>query len=228
LSNYWRHRRRKKLVSDIENLHHNLHYYLKQNSERDLPRGSVRNSVLKNSLVTPSKRQGNLFQLLFFSHTNEIRTRLEQCLTYEKIDRSNFFLCIKLYLGMEEWFHAKNPKTKVCASDILIGKPLQLIKDVFPRTDNDGEELGQGWSLPKFHTTAKFREYLISFGSAINFYGGVGECNHKKFVESTGFNTQKRIKNFTSQVATRYYEAMTFGIASKCLENKRRDGYMDD
>ncbi len=37
----------KKLVSNIENLHHNLHYDLKQNSERDLPQGSVRNSVLK-------------------------------------------------------------------------------------------------------------------------------------------------------------------------------------
>ncbi len=48
----------------------------------------------------------------------------------------------------------------------------------------------------------------------------------KKIVKSTGFNTQKRIKNFTSQVATRYYEAMTFEISSKCLENKRRDGYM--
>ncbi len=33
----------KKLVSDIENLHHNLHYSLKQNSERDLPQGSARN-----------------------------------------------------------------------------------------------------------------------------------------------------------------------------------------
>jgi hypothetical protein len=47
---------RKKLVGDIENLHHNLHYDLKQNSERDLPCGSVRNSVLKNSLVTARKR----------------------------------------------------------------------------------------------------------------------------------------------------------------------------
>jgi hypothetical protein len=52
--------------------------------------------------------------------------------------------------------------------------------------------------------------------------------HHKKFVKFTGFNTQKRIKNVTSQVATRYYEAMTFKIAKKCLENKRRDGYMYD
>jgi hypothetical protein len=56
---------------------------------------------------------------------------------------------------------------------------------------------------------------MISFGSAINYYRSVGECNHKKFVKSTGFTTQKRTKNFTSQVATRYYEAMTFEIARK-------------
>jgi hypothetical protein len=69
---------------------------------------------------------------------------------------------------------------------------------------------------------------MTRFGIAINFYGGVGECNHKKFVKATGFNTQKRIQNFTSQVATRYYKAMTFEIANKCLENSRRDGYIDD
>jgi len=32
-------------------------------------------------------------------------------------------------------------------------------------------------------------------------------------VKLTGFNTQKRIQSFTSQVATRYYEGMTFEIA---------------
>jgi hypothetical protein len=128
---------------------------------------------------------------------------------------------------MEEWFHAKNPKAEVHASIVLIGKTLQLIKYVFPRTDIDGEEVGQGWSLPKFHATTKFREYMVSFGSAINFFGGVGECNHKIFVKSAGFNTQKRIKNFTSQVATRYYEAMTFEVANKCLEKRRRNSYID-
>ena len=152
---------------------------------------------------------------------------MDQCLISEKINPADFYLCIKLYLGTEEWFHAKNPKREVRASNVLIGKTLQLIKDVFPRTDIDGEEVGQGWSLPKFHATTKFREYMISFGSAINFFGGVGECNHKKFVKSTGFNTQKRIENFTSQVATRYYEAMTFEVANKCLEKRRRNGYIN-
>jgi hypothetical protein len=56
------------------------------------------------------------------------------------------------------------------------------------------------------------------FGSAINFYGGIGECNHKTFVKDTGFNTQKRIRTFALQVAQRYYKRMTFRIAKKCFD----------
>ncbi len=56
------------------------------------------------------------------------------------------------------------------------------------------------------------------FGSAINFYGGIGECNHKKIAKDTGFNTQKRIRTFTLQVAMRYYEGMTLQITKKCLD----------
>jgi hypothetical protein len=39
---------------------------------------------------------------------------------------------------MEEWFHAKKSKTEVRASDILIGKTLQLVKDVFLLVSNVG------------------------------------------------------------------------------------------
>jgi hypothetical protein len=56
------------------------------------------------------------------------------------------------------------------------------------------------------------------FGGAINFYGGIGKCNHKKFVKDTGFKTQKRIRTFTLQVATRYYEGMILRIAKNCFD----------
>ena len=125
---------------------------------------------------------------------------------------------------MEEWLHDHNLKSEVRASRILIAETLQLIKDVFPRVNTDGALMGQGWSLPKFHATTKFQDYMMRFGSAINFYGGVGECNHKQFVKSTGFNTQKRIQSFTSQVATRYYEAMTFEIAHTHSQHRLSNG----
>ena len=198
---------------------------MKRNSERDLPRGSVRNSVLKNSLVTASERRGNLFRFLCLAHTDQIKARLEQCFSIENIRIADFFLCLKLYLGMEDWFHTSNPKTEVRSSKILIAQTLQLIKDVFLRTDTNGEEVGQGWAIPKFHGTTKFTDYIMLFGSAINFFGGVGECNHKTFVKATGHNTQKRIDSFTSQVATRYYEAMTIGIAKNSFDERRNGEY---
>jgi hypothetical protein len=37
-------------------------------------------------------------------------------------------------------------------------------------------------------------------------------------VKETGCNTQKRIRIFTSQVAQRYYEAMTLDIARKAMD----------
>jgi hypothetical protein len=62
------------------------------------------------------------------------------------------------------------------------------------------------------------------FGSAINFYGGVGKCHCKKFVKDTVFNTQKRIRTFTLQVAQRYYEGMTLEIAKKYLDIRMDNG----
>ncbi len=73
--------------------------------------------------------------------------------------------------------------------------------------------------MSKFHGVTKFVLYIKLFGNAINFYNGIGECNHKKFVKETGCNTQKRIQTFTSQILQRYYEVMTLDIARKAMDN---------
>jgi hypothetical protein len=86
---------------------------------------------------------------------------------------------------------------------------------VFPRWDKDGNKKGQGWAVSKFHGVTKFVNYMKLFGNAINFYGGIGECNHKTFVKRTGANTQKRISTFTSQVAQRYYKTLILHISKK-------------
>ncbi|KAL7524229.1 hypothetical protein ACHAXR_000481, partial [Thalassiosira sp. AJA248-18] len=62
--------------------------------------------------------------------------------------------------------------------------------------------------------------YMCLFGSAINFFGGPGECNHKKFVKATGNNTQKRVDSFASQVAQRLYENMLLELAKEATEKK--------
>ncbi len=72
--------------------------------------------------------------------------------------------------------------------------------------------------MSKFHGVTKFVLYIKLFDNTINFYGGIGECNHKKFVKETGCNTWKRIWTFTSQVAERYNEGMTLDIARKTMD----------
>jgi hypothetical protein len=70
------------------------------------------------------------------------------------------------------------------------------------------------------HPVTKFVDYIIDFGCAINFFGGIGECKHKTFVKDTGCNTQKRINPFTLQVASQYYESMILEVASKHRKNR--------
>ncbi len=72
--------------------------------------------------------------------------------------------------------------------------------------------------MSKFYDVTKFVLYIKLYGNAINFYGGIGECNHKKFVKETGCNTEKRIRTFTFQVAQRYYEEMTLDISRKAMD----------
>ncbi len=97
----------------------------------------------------------------------------------------DFIKCIKLYLSFEEWIQSTNPKVEVESSRTVISQLVKLIQNSFPRTDNDGSEIGQGWKFPKMHILTKFVDYMILFGSAINFFGGIGKCNHKKFVKDT-------------------------------------------
>jgi hypothetical protein len=130
---------------------------------------------------------------------------------------------------MEEWFHKNNPKQKVNAANALVTETLELIQKVFPQWDKDGNKEGRGWAVSKFHGISKFVLYMNLFGSANNFHGGIGECNHKTFMKDTGFNTQKRIKMFTLQVAQRYYKGMTFCIAKKFLDARmQNDNNLDE
>jgi hypothetical protein len=62
----------KKLLTKIENLHCTLHIDLKRNSERDFPRGSARNSALKNTIVSTTEHHGNMFLLLCLCHTDAV------------------------------------------------------------------------------------------------------------------------------------------------------------
>jgi hypothetical protein len=110
---------------------------------------------------------------------------------------------------MEEWFHQSNPKDEVNAACPLIAYTIKLMQVVFPR------KAGCVWNIPKSHGLTKFKLYMKLFGSASNFFGGVGESNHKKLSKTQAITHRREL--ITSQIATRYYERMVHEIAEEAL-----------
>jgi hypothetical protein len=78
-------------------------------------------------------------------------------------------------------FHDTNDKDESRGARLEIAKVLHWLQTFFPRPDNTN-----GYNIPKMHGMTKFVEYMILYWSAINFYGGPGEANHKIFVKAAG------------------------------------------
>jgi hypothetical protein len=53
---------------------------------------------------------------------------------------------LKLYLGMEGWFHDSNNKNEVINARPQIAKVLELVQHFLPRNTNTN-----GYNLPKMH-----------------------------------------------------------------------------
>ena len=186
-----------KLRDEIDKMHIRVLLDMKRQSDRDFPRGSMRNGIIDDTKCQSEERKGNLFLLLCIASTNLGSEKLQTALRYDDDTWKKWLKFVKLYLSMEEWFHDSNPKEEVDQSRPLIGKVLRLLQELFPR---DG--IGNGYNLPKMHGMTKFQFYMKRYGSAMNFYGGTGESARKVFV--AGQKTQRRVSEFASQVATQY------------------------
>ena len=94
-------------------------------------------------------------------------------------------------------------KAEVDGACGVVSEVILKIQFYFPRTTDS-----QGYNIPKMHALAKMIDYIVLFGSAMNFYGGPGEASHKSFVKAPGLKTQRRVSEFASQVAEQYYNMM--------------------
>ena len=198
---------------EIDKLHVRIYMMIKRQSERDFPRGAMRNGIIDGTKCQASERKGNLFLLLCIAHTDEGSVKLQKALGYPSPSRWKQLLeCLKLYLSMEEWFHDCNRKEEVHNSRDMIAKVLSMVQDLFPR-----EEGTNGWNIPKMHAMSKFMVYMIRYGSAMNFFGGPGEAAHKFFVKAPGLKTQRRAKEFARQTAEQYYHVMVSQYALRAI-----------
>jgi hypothetical protein len=86
---------------------------IQRQSERDFPRGSMRNGLIDGTKIQLSKRKGNLFQFLCIAHKTKAKTILKNSLQLSDVEWRKFIHFLKSYLAMEEWFHDSNDKDEV-------------------------------------------------------------------------------------------------------------------
>lgn len=187
---------------DLDKQHSRAQASLNRQSERDLPRGATRNGIVDGTKCQASERRGNFFSLACIAHTADGRL-LKECLDMSLEEWKTFLWFMKQYLALEDWFHCANDKAEVILARRKIGKILKRMQTLFPRGEGTN-----GYNIPKMHGMAKMVDYICLFGSGINFFGGPGESSHKQFVKSPGLKTQRRVKEFASQVAKQHYHVM--------------------
>jgi hypothetical protein len=159
---------------------------LKQ-SERDIPRMSLRNGVTDGTKMTASECVGNMFILLCAIHTKDGRGIFRGGLKAYRISLTAFTDCMKLQLSFEKWVDDSNSIIDVCGASDLLSKLIISIKKCFPKFD------GNGWNIPKMHLLAKMLHYMQQFGSADNFSGQIGERALKSMVKDHAQQTQRRV-----------------------------------
>ena len=206
------------LRDEIDKMHFRISHDVKRQSERDLPRGSMRNGIIDDTKCQSEERQGNFFMLLCIATTTTGDEKLKLALGYNDRSWVKWLRFVKLYLSMCSWLHDCNLKEEVKNATPLIAKVLKLLKELFPR---DGS--GNGWNIPKFHAATKFVDYISRYGSAKNFFGGTGESAHKLFVKAPGQKTQRRPREFAPQVAEQHYNMLVTTMALRSVNTEMND-----
>ncbi len=173
---------------------------IQRQSERDFPRGCTRNGLIDGTKCQSSERKGKLFRLLIVAYRGRAKEALQSGLRLNDDQWKKFIQFIKMYLGMEEWFHDTIDKQQVIDAQVTIASVLSNLKKFFPRNEVNTNM----YRLPKMHGMTKMQTYIKLYGSGINFYGGPGEAAPKTFVKSAGQKTQRRLSEFAQQTANQY------------------------
>jgi hypothetical protein len=85
---------------------------------------------------------------------------MTRSLLYPEPKWKQFIEFLKLYLGMEEWFHDANNKDEVRQARDQIANVLCMLQQLFPRPTKTN-----GYNIPKMHGMTKMQDYMILFGS---------------------------------------------------------------
>ncbi len=130
----------------IDQLHIEMSNFIKRQSARNFPIGSMRNELIDGTKCQSSDRKGNLFCLLCICHTTKGQTVMQNSLQCSDVKWKELLKCMKNYLAMEEWFHDNNGKDEVRSARNNIPLVLRSVQRFFPRSGKTN-----GYNIPKMH-----------------------------------------------------------------------------
>jgi len=148
-----------KLRDEIDKMHVRMLLDVKRQSDRDFPRGSMRNGIIDDTKCQAEERKCNLFLLLCIGSTSLGCEKLKTALQYEDRMWKKWLEFIKLYLSMEQWFHDSNPKEEV-------KNARQLINTQGPVSQRRDRKRIQH---SKISCMTKMVFYIQRYGSALTF-----------------------------------------------------------
>jgi hypothetical protein len=158
----------RKDIDLIDRQHILISNLIKRPSERDFPRGSMRNDHIDEKKCQSSEQKEILFQLLCIAHTTNGSHVMKRSFKYSDAKWKQYIKFLKQYLCMKDWFCDSNNKVEVINAQPQIAKVLQSLQHFFPRNTNTN-----GYNFPKMHGITKMQEYMRLFGSGIRVTEGV-------------------------------------------------------
>jgi hypothetical protein len=96
----------------------------------------MRNGLIDGTKCQSSERKGNLFILMCIAHTSKGKLVMQRSIDMTDDTWRKLKVFLKLFIGMEEWFHDSNDKAEVIGARPEIAKVLHSLKTFFPRLDN--------------------------------------------------------------------------------------------
>ncbi len=93
----------------------------------------MRNGLIDGTKCQSSEWKRNLFQLLCIAHTTNGSCVMKRSLSLSDTKRKQYIEFLRLYLGMEDWFHDSNNKKGVINAQPQIAKVLWSLQHFFPQ-----------------------------------------------------------------------------------------------
>lgn len=204
-----------------------IHSALERQSERDFPRRSVRFSPLDGTKITAKESVGNSVPFIICFFTRDGRLLLGRVFDKWNSDHPgpigpSIKGCAEAWIDLicyEKWIKEENPAGEVIASGTRISQVLTKVSQRFPRRDGTDQ-----WNLPKAHGALKMGDTQIpKHGNGAGCDSSHGERMHQTFFTRLGYNTQRRIDSFATQLANRRWEDVALQTATNHLKHRLMD-----